>query len=152
MSQIATSQIEKIKEHVTNLMADRNLKLVNEQISQLSSTDGNFNHVGLWKVKKKLLPRPQDPPMAKRDAGGNLVSAPLPLKKLYIETYKSRLEHRKIKAEYNDIYELKTLLWSLRYHEVKQVKSSQWEMSNLQKTIKGLKTNQSIDPIGLVSC
>ena len=102
--------------------------------------------------EKEVAPTSSRSTNGKKGCWGNLVSAPLPLKKLYIETYKSRLEHRKIKAEYNDIYELKTLLWCLRYHGVKQVKSSQWEMSNLQKTIKGLKTNQSIDPIGLVSC
>ena len=64
--------------------------------------------------------------MAKRDAGGNLVTAPLPLKKLYVETYKKRLENRPIKVEHKDLFDLKTKLWELRYNEVKSVKSSQW--------------------------
>ena len=41
--------------------------------------------------------------MAKKDKGGNLVTAPLPLKKLYIETYKSRLAHREMKEEFTNI-------------------------------------------------
>ena len=93
----------------------------------------------------------QDPPMAKRDAGGNLVTAPLPLKKLYIETYKKRLEHRVMKPQHMDIFKLKTLLWELRCNQVSKVKSSPWLMSNLQKTLKGLKNNQSRDPAGLVN-
>ena len=83
--------------------------------------------------------------------GGTLYLPPLPLKKLYIETYKKRLEHRPMKPELQDIYELKTLLWDLRYEEVRQVKSSQWRMCNLKKTVKRLKNKQSIDPNGLVS-
>ena len=51
----------------------------------------------MWKLKSKLLPRPSDPPMAKKDAGGNLITAPLPLKKLYVETYRKRLEARPMK-------------------------------------------------------
>ena len=105
--EIASSQLAKTEEHISNLMAERNVSLVHQHIAQFNSTDGNFNPIGLWKLKSKVLPRPQDPPMAKRDAGGNLVSAPLPLKKLYIETYKKRLEHRPMKPELQDIYELK---------------------------------------------
>ena len=131
-------------------MAERNAKLVTEQISQLSSMDGNFYSAGLWKVKNKVLPRPQDPPMAKRDVAGNLITAPLPLKKLYMETYQKRLEHRPIKFEHKDLFELKTLLWGLRYEEVRTVKSSPWTMDDLMKTVKGLKNNQTRDPSGLV--
>ena len=73
-------QLEDAEEKVTNLMAERNTELVNQHISQCTSTDGNFNQVGLWKLKSKILPRPNDPPMAKRDSGGNLITAPSPLK------------------------------------------------------------------------
>ena len=150
--QICITELEKTEEKITKIMSDRNFSLVNQQISQLSSpTDGSFKQTGLWKVKSKILPRPQDPPMAKRDAGGNLVTAPLPLKKLYIETYKKRLEHRKMKSDYKDIYELKTLLWELRFNEIKQIKSSPWKVSNLLKTLKGLNNSHSRDPSGLSS-
>ena len=132
-------------------MAERNVKLITQQIGQLNSTDGNFNQIGMWKVKSQVLPRPQDPPMAKRDEGGNLITAPLPLKTLYIETYKKRLQHRPILEEYEDIYELKTLLWKLRCDEVKQKKSAPWELSYLLKILKGLKNNQSRDPSGLIN-
>ena len=43
------------------------------------------------------------------------------------------------------------MLWELRYDQVKHVKSSQWEMTDLLKAAKGLKSKQSIDPAGLVS-
>ena len=117
-------------------MADKTAKLVTDQLCQLNTIDGNFNSVGMWKVKKKVLPRPTDPPMAKKDSGGNLVTAPLLLKKLYLETYKKRLEHRPMKKEYEDIFQLKTLLWNLRYDFVKDIKSPPWDMNDLEKAIK----------------
>ena len=56
-----------------------------------------------------------------------------------------------MKNEYKDIFDLKTLLWELRYNEIKQLKSAPWEMSYLQKTLKGLKNNQSRDPSGIMN-
>ena len=145
------SKLEENEVKVTTLMADRNAEMVKKQLSQINSTDGNFNQARIWKVKNKILPRPKDPPMAKKDRGGNLVTAPLPLKKLYLETYRERLSHRPMKKEFEDIYQLKTLLWELRYEDVKDVKSAPWDMANLNKAIKGLKINQSGDPSGIIS-
>ena len=81
-------------------------------------------------MKNKLLPRPKDPPMAKKDKGGNLITAPLPLKSLYLNTYRERLSHRPMKADYKDIYQLKTKLWNLRYEDLKSVKSLPWTLTD----------------------
>ena len=89
--------------------------------------------------------------MAKKDKGGNLITAPLPLKKLYLDTYRERLSHRPMKANYKDIYQLKTKLWNLRYEELKSIKSQPWTLTELSKAIKGLKVNQSGDPSGIIS-
>ena len=145
------SKLKEAENKVTVLMGDQNANFVKEQVMQLNSIDGNFSQVRMWKIKNKLFPRPQDPPMAKRDRGGNLITAPLPLKKLYLETYRERLSHRAIKAEYKDIYQLKTKLWNLRYEELKSIKSQPWQVINLNKAIKGLKINQSGDPSGIIS-
>ena len=49
-------------------MAERNAKIVTEQLGCLDTMDGNFNQIGIWKVKKK-------------NEFGNLVTAPTALKK-----------------------------------------------------------------------
>ena len=113
---------DKLKEEedkLTTMMADKNIQFIKEHLLQLDSIEGNFNQMKIWKLKNKLLPRPSDPPMAKKDKGGNLITAPLPLKKLYLETYKERLSQRPMKAEYKDIFRLKNYLWKLRYEELK---------------------------------
>ena len=73
----------------------------------------------MWKLKAKLLPRPRDPPMAKNDLHGNLITTKGALKKLYLDTYVYRLRNREMKSDFKDILELKTLLWSERLKSLK---------------------------------
>ena len=56
-----------------------------------------------------------------------------------------------MKADYKDIYQLKTKLWNLRYEDLKSRKSLPWTSNDLNKAIKGLKVNQSGDPSGIIS-
>ena len=53
-----------------------------------------------------------------------------------------------MKPEYQDIYELKTKLWELRFEELKLNISDQRTMEYLQKVLKKLKTNKTRDPSG----
>ena len=138
--------LEKSEVLVTKMLADRNADLITRQVSQLNSTDGNFSQNGLWKLKSKILPHPSDPPMAKKDDGCNLITSPLPLKKLYLETYRKRLAPRPMKEEYKDIFQLKTLLWKLRLEYLKIKKSAPWNLDNQNGVITKLKNFQSIDP------
>ena len=144
------SKLKEAEDKVTKLMADKNAKVVKEHLSQLSTIDGNFSQMKIWKLKNKLLPRPKDPPMAKKDKGGNLITAPLPLKKLYLQTYKERLAQRPMKAEYQDVYKLKSDLWKLRYEDLKSKKSQPWTLANMNRAIKGFKNNQAGDPNGII--
>ena len=47
----------------------------------------SFSNLGMWKLKNKLWPKERDPPMAKFDERGNLLSCPEGLKKLYLRHY-----------------------------------------------------------------
>ena len=89
--------------------------------------------------------------MAKRDSYGNLITTVGPLKKLYIDTYVHRLRNRTMKPEYQDIYELKTKLWELRFEELKLNISAPWTMEHLQKILKKLKNNKTSDPSGYLN-
>ena len=52
---------------------------------------------GAVERKQKFLPRPLDPPMAKIDESGLLITSPNLIKELYLKTYKHRLRSRQIK-------------------------------------------------------
>ena len=102
-------------------------------------------------IKKKLCPRPNDPPMAKRDTSGNLVTSPENLKSLYLETYKHRLRHRLMKHDFEDIFYLKNELWKYRLTHLKKVVTGPWTENQLDKVIKSLKNNQTRDPLGIIN-
>ena len=44
-----------------------------------------------------------------------------------------------MKIVHNELFDLKTKLWKMKYNDVKTVNWSPWKMTNLQKTVKGLK-------------
>ena len=56
--------------------------------------NGNFSTTGFWKLKRILCDNKKQPPMAKMDKNGNLITRPDKLKDLYLETYRQRLAHR----------------------------------------------------------
>ena len=103
-------KLEIIEAEIIEHEASKNAKAVAEQVEKLDSLCGNFSQIGMWKVKRKLFPRGGEPPAAKKDGFGNLITAPRALKALYVNTYKSRLEHRKIQERFEDIRKLKSEL------------------------------------------
>ena len=73
------------------------------------------------------------------------------MKKLYIDHYAKRLEHRKIKVDYLENYNKKVKLWQLRFERLKETKSKSWSNKDLKTALKSLKTNKTRDPSGLTN-
>ena len=148
---LASKKLEELEEEIVAECATKNAKIVKDHLSTIESLDGQFCQLGLWKLKQKLCPTAVDPPMAKRDEKGNIVTAPETLKRLYLETYKKRLRQRTMKEEYLDIYFLKSELWAWRLREMRTIKTPPWNMSNLDALLKSLKNNKTADPNGMVN-
>ena len=140
--------ILKLNETTSQIESESNYFRVKNYLNVLSS-EGKLNHIGFWKMRRKLCLQKQEPPMAKRDSHGNLVCGPEALKTLYLSTYKTRLKHRKMDPKFIDIFELKTELWKRRLNIVEAVKSEAWSLVSLEKVLVGLKNNKSADPNGI---
>ena len=147
----ALKELKDVEDQIVEIEASKNTDTVKEHIETLETLDGNFSQMGMWKLKQKLCPVAVDPPMAKLDDKGNLITSPEALKQLYIETYRNRLSHRIMKPEYNDIFLLKTELWMSRLSTIKTVKTNHWECEKLDAVLKGLKNNKTMDPCGYVN-
>lgn len=148
---IARKKIVEIESALTKEASESNFKTVKDHISTIETLEGKFSQLGWWKLKQKLFPIQADPPMAKKDKNGNLVSAPGSLKNLYLETYKNRLRHRKMKEEYLDVFYLKSELWRNRFANITDIKTPPWEMKHLNLALKSLKNNKSMDPNGMIN-
>ena len=96
-------------------------------------------------VKNELAPKEMDPPLAKKDNQGNLITAPNALTNLY------RLKHRQIKPEFYGNYLKKIELWEMRFNYLKIKITDDWSHLELTQTLKSLKNNKSRDPRGLIN-
>ena len=108
-------------------------------MNNVETEDGKFSHNGVWRIKQKLIPVAKDPPMAKHDERGNIITAPSALKQLYIETYQERLKQREMKDEYLDVFCLKTELWMSRISILRTVKKPPWNHDRLDAVLKNKK-------------
>ena len=148
---IAEAKLDEVEHFLDEQCGKKNAETVKNHVSKMETMEGNFCQLGMWKIKRKLCPQIPDPPMAKLDENGSLVTAPNLLKDLYLRTYVNRLSHRKMKPEYNDIYCLKMELWSSRLKLLKNTKTPSWKMEHLDTVLKSLKTNKTMDPHGIIN-
>ena len=149
--EIIAAEISRLEDDIAKLSAHRNAKKVKEYVRNLDSASGNFSQLGLWRLKRDLCQTQPEPPSAKIDKKGTLISSPNLLRKLYLETYTERLRNREMKPELKELYFLKCELWELRKEKLKASKSKLWTLSDLEKVLKKLKTNKTRDPHGLIN-
>ena len=86
-----------LENEISIVCSEKKTQIVKEHINELSNGSDQLSRLNMWRLKQKLCPRNSDPPMAKKDQNGVLVSNPDELKSLYLETYKQRLRKRTIR-------------------------------------------------------
>lgn len=131
--------------------AEQTANIVKKQVEEMMSEKGKLSHRGMWKIKRSLFPQAEDPPMAKKDSNGNLITCPNLLKNLYAETYRERLRQREMLPHLKDIYQLKTELWKMRFINIKKRQTPSWNMNQLNIVLKSLKNNKTSDPNSMVN-
>ena len=151
MKTIIEQKIEDIERYLAMNISDRNAKKISEQFTNMTLGEGSFSQIGFWRVKNKICSKNGDPPMAKRDSQGNLVTSPENLRALYLETYQQRLRKRKINTNFEDLMIMKNELWKYRLAYLKGKVTNPWTLASLEKAHKSLKNNQARDPMGLIN-
>ena len=141
-------KIKVIENEISLRCSEKNVSIVKHHIEELSNGEDQVCRLNMWRLKNKLCPRNSDPPMAKKNSDGFLVSDPDSLKQLYVETYKQRLKHRIMRPGYEDLEHLKSFLFNIRLSLSKRIKSEPWTPSQLMKVLKSLKAGKSCDALG----
>ena len=73
----------------------------------MTNVTGTFNSNGLWKIKNKMFPsKRKKANMAKKNRKGKLITNPVELKSLYLDTYVSRLRHRMIMPGFENLQKI----------------------------------------------
>ena len=121
-----------------------------EHLNHLSEEKGSLDRVNMWQLKRELSDKTHEPPCAKYDLNGELLTDTHDILSLYEETYKLRLRKRTILPEYKFMERLKTSLFDLRLELAKNRKSEEWSENQLIKVLKSLKGRKCPDPLGLI--
>ena len=83
--------LEKVLEEIASLCAQKNKDKVDEHLGKSNDGLEGFTQAKIWSLKKNLSPKnSEDPPMAKKDSKGNLITDKTLLEKLYLDTYVDR--------------------------------------------------------------
>ena len=139
LATILNQKIQEIGDYLSNEIGDKNAQKMTEQISSLTLGEGGLTQTGFWRMKRKICPKNTDPPLAKRNENGDLITSPSNLKQLYLDTYRHRLRHRTMDSKHLDIFYLKTELWARRFEDLKVKVSNPWSIRQFEKAIKSLK-------------
>ena len=142
-------KFNKVVEAIAKICCEKNKKIVDEYLSKQDDEIEGFSQAKTWKLKKKLVPKNTiDPPAAKKDKFGNLVTDKDALEALYIDTYKERLKPNTISPGLEDLKDLKEYLFKLRLKHASAFISNDWNIEDLEKVLKSLKNGKSRDPHG----
>ena len=82
------------------------------------------------------------------DNDGNLITSAKAIEALAVETYKKRLENRKMKDDLKHVQNDKEELCKLRLEMARKKKTPDWTMDQLDVVLDYLKKNKSRDPLG----
>ena len=143
--------IESIEESIALKNGEKYAETVKDHVANICSIDGSFRNNKMWKLKQRVIPRLKDKPSAKKDTDGLLVTNPMLLKGLYLETYKDRLRHSEILPHLAKLKILREELFRRRLEKCKAEKSPDFTLNDLDKVLAKLKTGKACDANGFVN-
>ena len=124
--------IENISQKISEICSDKNKEIVEDYIGDIDASLEGFNQIKTWGLKKRLAPNNIiDPPAAKKNSEGVLITGRKELKDLYLETYKARLAPNDISDDLVELKELKEYLFSLRKRLAETETSKDWTLDQL---------------------
>ena len=69
-------ELQKVEQELSDKYAEKMFSKIKEEVNGIeNSEDGGFNSGKLWKLKKKLSPKHNDPPTAMYNSDGTLLTA-----------------------------------------------------------------------------
>ena len=82
------AKLKEIENTIAEINAEENFKIVNENVKHLVDDTENMNSIKMWQLRNQICKKKSDPPVAKKNEKGELVTESSQLKKLYETNYK----------------------------------------------------------------
>ena len=143
--------LQSVEKTIADECSAKHMEVLTQHVKAASDGNGNMNTGKVWKLRKKICPKPRDHLSAKIDKEGKRVTDPAKIQDIYSNAYRERLQHREIIPELEKLKALKERLFQVRLEKSKATKSPDWTMEDLDKVLARLKSGKAIDPSGLVN-
>ena len=144
---VSIAKLEELNEELANKYSDKMSKTILSEVKGITKSDeGGLNTGKLWKLKKKLMPRNQEPPTAMINKEGKLLTDKEDILKEAVEHYTNVFKDKDIVPELNGYRSEREQLCRNRLGETKQNRTCDWTVENVKDVLKSLKTGKSKDP------
>ena len=80
-------RLQEIEEKISVDCEAQHYSKITEQLQKITNKNGSTNAAGMWKLRKKMFPKPIEHLTSKKDKNGHLVPNPEALKEIYINGY-----------------------------------------------------------------
>ena len=142
-------EIDIFDDMIADLSSENNAYLIKQHFINLSNK-GGFSLPKMWKLKQKLNLKGNDPPMAKMDKNGQLITTKQGILNLYETEYIERLAQNNPHEKYKDIQKLKEDLFKRRFKLGSNRKTEDWSYGDLEKICMKLANNKARDRDGFI--
>ena len=97
------TKLEKVEAEMAEKYAEEMVEKIREELKGINAEDGGWNSGHLWKLRKKISPKPADPPTAMENQDGVLLTDPTELQKESLKYYERLFEDIPIDNDYTNI-------------------------------------------------
>ena len=86
--QLLETKLKSVEAEICEINSEKNFNIVKDNLNHLVDDTENLNCIKMWQLKKRICSKSPDPPIAKLNEQGELVTESSQLKQLYEATYK----------------------------------------------------------------
>ena len=145
-------KVELIENEISDEVADKEYKKIKNIIGEIETEGGTTNNTNIWKELRKAYPKKSKPiPTGVKNIQGKVITNPKEKKKVIINHFEHRMRKRKAVEDAKSVIEMNEEIFRIRLKEANENKSKEFDMKELEKVLKSLKTNKSSDPEGLIN-
>ena len=121
-------------------------KILSEVQGLEDAEDGGFNAGKLWKLKKKLSPKTNEPPTAMENSHGKLITNKEDILEEAVNHYKTVFKQRVMEPGLEQLQSDREKLCEERLKLAAQNKSPPWSIMDVTNVLKSLKQGKAKDP------
>ena len=141
---VVKKELEDVEQKIGDMCAERNRVTVEEYLAPYNDADDGLLPIHTWALKKQLAPKNTvEPPTAKIDAHGSLITDKVMLENLYLETYVSRLKPNSVTPDFEELMTLKSTLFEMNYQLAQCNTTDDWTLKDLEQALRSLKNKKS---------